>query len=58
MDKKKITVSFDKVIAHGSTAVVPGFGFSSKGNLIVKVEVEFPKYVDIGSKQKLVELLT
>lgn len=58
MDKKKITVSFDKVIAHGTTAVVPGFGFSNKGNLIVKVEVEFPKYIDIGSKERLVQLLT
>jgi DnaJ-class molecular chaperone len=58
LDKKKVTVSFDQVIAHGTSKVVGGLGFTSKGNLIVNVEVEFPKYVDIESKKKIINLLT
>ena len=53
-----MTVSFDSVIAHGTCKVVNGLGFTSKGNLIVNVEVEFPKYIDIESKKRLIGLLT
>ena len=58
LNKKTFSVCFDHVISNGTKKVIPKMGFGGKGNLIIEVEVEFPKFLPTEVKEKLLEILT
>lgn len=63
LDSRIITISFDEIISPRTKKIIKGEGMpiyksAENGNLILRFQVQFPKYIQQDKKDQLVEILS